>query len=194
MPDIMSQIALNSPYVSSISCRKCMCSNCLYWWSSRCPYGGCYDNERAKVLPFHMAHPEAGIRKLWSGWQKEQAFWCRGGTFYPSIYCEHYEQYEGQEIIECVACNIAVFQDGYVSCTLKEHMTCEECIARQENKTVTEYECSYMTDTGCNRMISAKDLMLQEIIENGEIEMCKEQCCIGCKKICGYRCGQAYKK
>ena len=23
------------------TCGDCVCRSCLYWWSSRCPYGGC---------------------------------------------------------------------------------------------------------------------------------------------------------
>jgi hypothetical protein len=44
-------------------------------------------------------------------------------------------------------------------------------------------------------MDEAKNLMLMEITEGTPIPMedllCKEQCCIGCMKSCGYRCGQA---
>ena len=38
-------------------CGKCVCRSCLYWWSGRCPYGGCYDKHRAEIDPYDKAHP-----------------------------------------------------------------------------------------------------------------------------------------
>ena len=49
--------------------------------------------------------------------------------------------------------------------------------------------------TGGDAHINALSLMAHDILEEGlEMEMCKEQCCIGCTKSCGYRCGQANKR
>lgn len=172
-------------------CDKCICDKCLYWWSNRCPYGGCYDDRRAKKDPYNKAHPNEPPRKLWTNWNKlgEQEHWCRGGSFYPVSYCEHFVKYEGSTVEDCVDAPIQIFQDGYIVCSLKNSIGCEACIERNENKNPrNEYNCPYMTDTGCERMITAKDLMLQAILEGEHIEMCKEQCCIGCTKSCGYRC------
>lgn len=86
---------------------------------------------------------------------------------------------------------IQIFQDGYTVCSLKETIGCEACIERSEGqKTRDGFDCPYMTDTGCERMITAKSLILDAIAEGEEIEMCREQCCIGCIRSCGYRCGQ----
>lgn len=57
-------------------------------------------------------------------------------------------------------------------------------------------DCEYMTELGCKARDTAKNLMLQELIE-GSVDykelhdICKEQCCKDCEKICGYRCGRA---
>lgn len=56
-------------------------------------------------------------------------------------------------------------------------------------------ECENMTILGCPARDTAKNLMLQEMMESKypeDIEMCKEQCCQGCEKSCGYRCGRCY--
>lgn len=55
-----------------------------------------------------------------------------------------------------------------------------------------EFECETMTPFGCPARDSAKELMLQEIIEGGNIEMCKKMCCKDCGDTCGYRCGRCY--
>lgn len=175
------------------ACSQCVCNNCLYEATSRCPYGKCYDDRRAKEDPYDKVHPDKPPRTCWSNWRTDQAYWCRGGVFYPVFYCEQFVKYTGSEMQECIACNIWIFQDGYISCSLKDSIGCEACIARQEGKKrESAYDCQYMTDTGCERMVTAKNLMLQEIIENKypDIEMCREQCCKGCTKVCGYRCGQ----
>lgn len=53
-------------------------------------------------------------------------------------------------------------------------------------------ECENMTTLGCPARDHAKGLMLLELTESkNPVEMCREQCCIGCKNICGYRCGKA---
>lgn len=57
------------------------------------------------------------------------------------------------------------------------------------------YGCQWMTETGCEAHINALSLMAYNILnEDEDIEMCKEQCCIGCTKTCGYRCGQANER
>ena len=177
------------------SCSSCICRSCLYWWSARCPYGGCYDDFRAKDNPYDKAHPGEPPRTLWSNWNKpgEQAHWCRGGVFYPEHYCERFVKYKGSVIEECVDCNIQVFQDGFISCSTKDAMGCEACIDRKQmEERIKLYGCQWMTETGCEAHINALSLMANAIINEGEdIEMCKEQCCIGCAKTCGYRCGQA---
>lgn len=33
---------------------------------------------------------------------------------------------------------------------------------------------------------------IQAIREGEDIEMCREQCCKGCTRTCGFRCGQVY--
>lgn len=175
------------------TCSDCCCHSCLYWWSSRCRYGGCYDDHRAKKNPYDKAFSDKPPRKGWTNWKKpgEQAHWCRGGTFYPAKECEHYTKYEGQTVEVCVQTNIAVFQDGYIICSLKESIGCETCVAQSEGREKNRiYDCTWMTDTGCERMFTAKSLILDAIQEGEMIEPCTEQCCIGCRRICGYRCGQ----
>lgn len=184
---------ISTKYSSFPGCSQCVCRSCLYWWSGRCPYGSCYDDRRAKEEPYDKEHPDRTPRTTWSNWSKpgEQAHWCRGGVSYPVSYCEKFVKYEGCEIQECVDCNITVFQDGYISCSIKTAMGCEACIERQEAQEREKlYGCSWMRETGCEAHINALLLMAEESPE----EMCREQCCIGCMKICGYRCGQALKK
>lgn len=177
---------------AEMTCKNCYCKSCLYWWSSRCPYGMCWDDRRAEVNPYTKAFPDNPPRTGWSNWNKrgEQEHWCRGGIFYPERKCEHYVKYKGQNIEECVDASIAVFQDGYIQCTLKDAMGCDACIARAEGQKINDYACEYMTDTGCERMFTAKSLILDAIMDGEDIEPCTEQCCIGCNKACGYRCGQ----
>ena len=118
------------------SCSKCVCKSCLYWWSGRCPYGGCYDDLRARENPYDKAHPDKPPRKLWSDWNKpgEQAHWCRGGSFYPSHWCWHYVRYEGQQVKGCLESAVNVYQDGYIYCPLVECFGCEECYRRFKEK------------------------------------------------------------
>ncbi len=177
----------------SMSCGCCVCKNCLYWWSSRCPYGRCFDDKRSRTDPYDKAHLEESPRTGWSAWNQpgEQAHWCRGGRFYPTRYCESFVKYEGSVIEECTGCNIQVFQDGYISCSMKETMGCEACISQSEGGNVENvYDCQYMTDTGCGKLIAAKNRILDAIAAGEEAEICREQCCRGCTKPCGYRCGQ----
>lgn len=177
----------------SMGCSPCICDQCLYWWSSRCPYGRCFDDERARTEPYDKAHPEKSPRTGWTIWNRpgEQAHWCRGGFFYPARYCEKFVKYEGSVIEECVDCPIQVFQDGYIICSLKEIMGCEACIGRKEGRNIKNvYDCQYMTDTGCEKLIAAKNQMLDAIASGEETDICREQCCRGCTKQCRYRCGQ----
>lgn len=184
-----------SEMLVSMSCGCCVCKNCLYWWSSRCPYGDCFDDKRARVNPYDKAHPNKPPRTAWSNWNKpgEQAHWCRGGSFYITRYCESFVRYEGSVIEECIDCPIQVFQDGHISCSLKETIGCEACIGKSEGRNVENvYDCKYMTDAGCEKLITAKNRILDVIATGEEAEICREQCCRGCKKSCGYRCGQYY--
>ncbi|MDB8771821.1 MULTISPECIES: hypothetical protein [unclassified Ruminococcus] len=178
---------------SQMYCRDCYCKTCLRWWSDRCVYGKCWDDFRAKENPYNKIFPDKPPRTGWSNWNKpgEQDHWCRGGAFYPERKCEHYVEYTGCTIEDCIAAPIQLFQDGFLICTLKDSIGCEACIAREEGKKINDYACEFMTDTGCERMFTAKSLILQSIMEGNDMEPCREQCCMGCKAICGFRCGQA---
>lgn len=174
----------------SWTCRDCICKRCLYWWSSRCPYGGCYDDLRAKEHPYDKAHPGEATRNAWSNWNKpgEQAHWCRGGTFYITTQCDHYVRYQGQTVEHCVYETISIFQDGYIGCGTKERIGCDACISgRMQSNT---YSCPSMTETGCEQHIADLRRMADDIVAGKPIEMCKEQCCIGCSNTCDYRCGK----
>ncbi len=110
------------------SCSRCICRSCLLWWSDRCPYGGCYDDHMAEIEPYDKAHP-GEVRKLWSEWNRpgEQAHWCRGGIFYGHSECKHYVQYKGSRCQSCLKSNVQIFQDGFISCSLIDHLGCERC-------------------------------------------------------------------
>lgn len=110
-----------------MTCSDCLCYYCLYYWSERCPYGGCYDDYRAQADPYTDHYPE---RHLWSDSHKlgEQAHWCRGGNLYPTEECLYFEQYEGQKIEQCYRAMISTFQDGYRSCPMMVNGTCEKCL------------------------------------------------------------------
>lgn len=118
------------------SCLECVCKYCLYWWSSRCPYGDCYDDYRAAVNPYDAAHPAKPLRTHWSNWDQpgEQAHWCRGGEFYPSTDCEYFIQYEGQRVSDCYRAVVSEFQDGYIDCSVREAMSCEACMKDMAEK------------------------------------------------------------
>lgn len=116
-------------YDTALHCR-CMCRDCLYWWSQRCPYGGCYDDERARRNPYNLAHPEKPPRTGWTNWKTDQAYWCRGGVMYPAKYCQHFVRYEGQVVKNCLGCNVSVFQDGYILCSIVDTVGCVECYRR----------------------------------------------------------------
>lgn len=111
------------------SCSKCVCRSCLMWWSERCPYGGCYDDLRAKENPYNKVHPDQSPRTAWSNWNKpgEQAHWCRGGVIYPQKHCDKFVKYHGCKIKECIKAPVTVYQDGYISCSLVESVGCDVC-------------------------------------------------------------------
>lgn len=180
---------------TSMSCEGCICNTCLYLWSGRCRYGSCFDDHRAKTDPFDKAHPERNPRTQWSNWDKpgEQAHWCRGGTLYPAKHCEKYVEYEGSTIEECLLAQIQVFQDGHIKCAMMDAIGCEACIKQSEDdKYEAIYGCPHMRETGCEAHIYALSLMADAILNEGlDMEMCGEQCCLGCTKACGYRCGWA---
>lgn len=198
MKQIVGQISIED-FLKSCTpiidhCGNCICDKCLFGWSKRCPYGNCYDGKRAKEDPYDKRFPERTPRTSWSNWNKpnEQKYWCRGGVFYSVKQCDRFVKYKGQEIQECIDCNIQVFQDGFVVCPTKERMTCEQCIEEAEGRErELAYGCRYMTENGCEAHIFAQSLLLNDILGGSDEEPCREQCCIGCKRInnCGYRCG-----
>ena len=112
----------------------CICEKCLYHWSGRCPYGGCYDDLRAIENPYDKAHLGKPPRTSWTDWKEDQAYWCRGGIFYQTQECDKFEEYVHSKHIvkECLKSIIDVFQDGYIRCSLVELIGCEECM-RQFN-------------------------------------------------------------
>lgn len=112
-----------------VGCESCVCRHCLFWWSSRCRYGECWDDHRAIINPYDKAHPDQPLRKLWSNWDKlgEQAHWCRGGITYPIHYCKSFVKYKGQQVKTCLKANVSVFQDGYISCGIIDSVGCERC-------------------------------------------------------------------
>lgn len=118
--------------ISSLGCMECICKKCLYWWSGRCPYGGCHDDRRARENPYDKDHPDRPPRTAWSDWNKpgEQAHWCRGGTFYPIQYCEKFVKYKGCEVKWCLESNVRVYQDGYIVCSLVDGVGCKKCYGR----------------------------------------------------------------
>lgn len=123
------QIAIIEPHTKSVSggCYKCVCRTCLMWWSDRCPYGSCYDDHRAEVMPYDLNHPNKPPRTAWSNWKNDQAAWCRGGSFYPVSHCGHYVEYKGCRITQCLKANVATYQDGYMKCSIIDIVGCERC-------------------------------------------------------------------
>lgn len=118
------------------SCGGCICKHCLLWRSSRCPYGECWDNHRAQVDPYDKAHPDKPLRKSWSTWATDQAYWCRGGVFYPTEHCEHHIEYDEQStrVEYCLYATVTVYQDGFIRCSLVDSVGCEECYKRWEER------------------------------------------------------------
>lgn len=110
-------------------CTGCVCRNCLYWWSQRCPFGGCWDDYRAIADPYNKAHPAEPARTWWSDWNKpgEQEHWCRGGINYPVYHCSCFVKYQGQQVKTCLKANVSVYQGGYIECCLIENYGCEKC-------------------------------------------------------------------
>lgn len=121
-------------------CGSCICKSCLFWWSSRCPFGECYDDHRAEIDPYDKAHPNDPPRTGWSNWKTDQAFWCRGGVTYPITDCPHYVKAEKSNVSSCLEANVQVFQDGYIQCSLVDSIGCEECMRRFEAKAKREEE------------------------------------------------------
>ena len=117
-----------------LSCSTCVCQDCLMWWSRRCPYGGCWDNERARVNPW-----PGPVRKSWSDWDQpgEQRFWCRGGAFYPVGHCDRYIHYERDKAVvqDCLEAAVVKYQDGYIQCSMLDVYGCEVCYRHFEAKT-----------------------------------------------------------
>ena len=126
MKKAQTQLSLFDPQPKR-SCSNCVCKDCLMWWSSRCPYGGCYDDHRALTNPYDKAHPNEPPRTAWTDWKGDQAHWCRGGTCYATLYCEHYVKYEGSVVQDCLRANVQKFQDGYMRCGIGENPDCETC-------------------------------------------------------------------
>lgn len=134
--NIDEQINLNDLFeIASLKgCKDCLCRECLYWWSNRCPYGLCYDDKRAREKPYDIAHTNEPLRKSWSAWKGDQEHWCRGGVCYPQKICESYKHYKGSTVKSCLMSNVQVFQDGFIRCSIIETMGCEECYKRFEEK------------------------------------------------------------
>jgi len=108
-------------------CGGCICKKCLFGRSGRCPYGGCFDDLRAKAMPYFNAHPDEPPRTLWSNWEAEQGHWCRGGITYHAAACDNFVVYEESVIQECLKALIQVFQDGYMRCGIIDFIGCEQC-------------------------------------------------------------------
>lgn len=115
------------PLLHVHGCGDCVCKTCLMWWSSRCPYGGCYDDYRATANPYDKAHPNEPPRTAWTDWEGDQAHWCRGAAFYPSAHCDHYVKYLGSVVSDCLGANVQRFQDGFMRCGYGEIVDCETC-------------------------------------------------------------------
>ena len=117
-------------------CDAC-CQRCLYWWSGRCPHGGCFDDYMATTFP-----RERLTGKHRTGWENcecpgEQDHWCRSGRYINidvELVCPDFVQYEGQTIKECLYAPVSVFQDGYISCNLCDTVGCEWCYSQWEQE------------------------------------------------------------
>lgn len=121
------------PELQITGCSKCVCRSCLNWWSNRCPYGECFDEHRSKLNPYDLAHPDKPPRTGWSNWKNDQAFWCRGGTTYPAKKCSYYIEYKGSTVKSCLKCNVQIFQDGYIGCSIIDTYGCARCYQEFEN-------------------------------------------------------------
>lgn len=116
-------------------CGSCVCEICMRRWQSKCPFGGCWDDRRAEIMPYDVTHG-GKIRDLWSDWAKpgEQAHWCRGGCFYPAYVCEHFVPYERPLIRECLNAPVTIWKDGTLDCALVGVIGCEECMRQWEER------------------------------------------------------------
>lgn len=134
-PGQLSIFDQTEPKLSVGGCRDCVCKDCMRWWQSKCPYGGCWDDHRAEIVPYDAAHG-GKIRKWWSDWAKpgEQAHWCRGGSFYPAYMCEHFVPYERPLIRECLNAPVTIWKDGTLDCALVSVLGCEECMRQWEER------------------------------------------------------------
>lgn len=116
-------------------CTDCLCKDCLKWWQCRCPYGECYDDYRAKIDPYDLAHPNTPPRTQWTHWKEEQSYWCRGGITHPQCVCGDYVPYSGSSVVKtCLDANVQIFQDGYILCSIVENTGCEQCYERFKSK------------------------------------------------------------
>lgn len=125
----LGEYLASRPRMELGGCIGCICKNCLYWWSKRCPYGDCWDDLRVKEDPYDAAHPDEPPRTAWSDWNEpgEQAHWCRGGACYLNYYCPHFVKYQGQQVKQCLDGLVSVFQDGYIWCSFVDTVGCQEC-------------------------------------------------------------------
>lgn len=130
----MDNLSLFDDHVSIMGCSSCLCRECMLWWSSRCPHGECYDDYRSKANPYDKAHPNEPPRKKWTNWRTDQAYWCRGGDFYPCHACKDYLKYDGSKVNACLYSNVQIFQDGYIMCPIIDSVGCEECYMRFNDK------------------------------------------------------------
>lgn len=128
--------------LSVAGCGSCICRNCMLWWSSRCPYGECFDSWRAQNEPYDAAHPNAPPRKEWTNWAQDQAYWCRGGVYYPASHCEHFAPYTGSVVKSCLLSNVQLWPDGHIQCSIVDTIGCEECYRRfeAEHIEIEDYE------------------------------------------------------
>lgn len=117
-------------YRRAFYCKECICKSCLYYWSGRCPHGHCYDDKRAVDQPYDKMFPESSPRTGWSNWKTDQAYWCRGGVFYPVDRCNEFVEYTGSSVRECLFAMVQVYQDGYIRCSIIDSVGCQECYTK----------------------------------------------------------------
>lgn len=82
----------------------CLCRTCLYWWSSRCPYG-CLDECRGGIFT-----------------QRREC------EKYVEI------DNSKTRVNDCLEAVVVRYQDGYISCSLVDTTGCEECYKRFQEK------------------------------------------------------------
>lgn len=100
---------------------------------------------------------------------------------------------EFKDFLYSDADNIPEMSDDFKEWKEKKREAKQRFTAMQNLPYEQIYGCPYMTEVGCEAHINALALMAHNILNEGEnMEMCGEQCCIGCTKSCGYRCGQAH--